>query len=98
MSDLWNIVSILGAITLGLSLLIASAVLLTLIAMTIGAAWHRRTNDVKEDCASVIRCEHCQYSHSTKDPFNNTIVYFCDVHQHQVQADGFCSSGNKGVK
>ena len=98
MSDLWNIVSILGAIALSLSLLIASIVLIALIVVTIGAAYHRRKNDTKEDYMKVVRCEHCQYSHSTEDPFRNKTVYFCDVHQHSVQPDGFCSSGNKGVK
>ena len=97
MSDLWNIVSILGAITLGLSLLIASVILIILIATTIVAAWNGRKNNAKADYVKVVRCEHCQYSNSTEDPFRNTTVYFCDVHQHSVQPDGFCSSGNKGV-
>ena len=93
MSNLWNIVSILGAITLGLSLLIASIVLITLIAMTIGAAYHRRKNETKEDCVNVVRCKNCQYSNSTEDPFRNTTVCFCDVHQHQVSPGYFCASG-----
>lgn len=98
MSDLWNIVSILGAITLGLSLLIASVILIILIATTIVATWNRRHNSAKEDCVKVVRCKNCQYSNSTEDPFRNTTVYFCDVHQHPVGSGYFCASGDKGVK
>ena len=94
MDMLWDIIRVLGAVTLALSLLIATVILVALIAMTIGSLCNKRKDCAEDYCEPLVRCEFCKYSHRVSDPFNHKIIYVCDVHQHQVQQDGFCSSGH----